>query len=1019
MTAMSETRDLTPAFHMDRRQFIKTTGAVGAALTLGRSVLTSAAVETVNYGNPDPPETEPGVRIVRSVCLMCHSACGIQGKVVDGTLVKVDGNPYHPNAALPHERLPYTTPPEQADLVRGHNCVKSQAAVQTVYDPYRLRNPLKRVGPRGSGQWQEISWKQALDEIADKLRPYYQPGVPIDPAFPEFGDLPNKVLFSAGRIEHGQKEFTDRIWKNGFGTVNYRHDHTSICEVSHHTGGDLMTDFKAHHFKPDILNADYLIWFGTRPLEAGFPMQTLTGMITDFLARGGRMVTVDPVLSNTAARSHRWIPIKPGTDAAFALGMARWMIDNDRFDRNFLTNTKPNVNGEKSYSDATFLVDESTGTFLRDPSGEPLVWNGGQPWPASLAPGSKGELDPGVVSVNGTTARTVWSRLVERVREKTLDEYAAICGIDVRLIEETAREFAAAGKKGVANPYRGPVKHTNGAYNLFAIHLLNILNGNFDWKGGNSKGGSHFGEMGGKAPGQVNLKTVVGGLTPSGVPISRHGKHYETDAPNLFARDGYPARRPWFPFNKRWCYQEILPSIKDGYPYPVEAVILYWNDLLYSTPAARAEGERILADENKIKLLVAFDILIGETSKWADYILPDTTWLERFSTPHVSPAILTKTSGFRQPLVGEFIEETIDGKTRRFYVSPLSQGNVARDFWLGTDEATGPQLMEDIMIALGGRLGLPGIGAGAFDLTGAAPGYDWRSGLYSAWDWYLNILNNLSIHSGVPVEEILAKGGVFEPTSGDPSDPAVAYDGDYLRHRFENLIHIYIEPLATTRDSMTGQFYDPLPKYEPIRDVLDRPVTASPEFDLHVVTYRYAYHAQARTIANPWLQGLRPENAIEMNAADGEARGLRTGDLVRVESPTGAVAIGRVRLTEGIRPGVIGVPHSFGHWEMGSNGSNTIDGQPVAHDPARGRGIAINPLLMTDPYLGDVCLQDKIGGSASFYDTRVRVVPAGGTALAGAAAGAAGSRRPEPLRGRTAPPDIRRNLREKRMHGRR
>ncbi|RMF71981.1 MAG: hypothetical protein D6738_12615 [Acidobacteria bacterium] len=801
------------------------------------------------------------------------------------------------------------------------------------------------------------------------------------------------MLFSAGRIEHGQKEFTDRIWKNGFGTVNYRHDHTSICELSHHTGIDLMTDFKAHHFKPDILNAEYLIWFGTRPLEAGFPMQTLTGMITSFLARGGKMVTVDPVLSNTAARSHRWVPIKPGTDAAFALGMARWMIDTDSYDRNFLTNTAANVNGEKTYSDACFLVDEATGAFVRDGSGEPMVWSGGQAWPAGSAPGSKGELDPGTVTVNGVQARTVWSRLVERVREKTLDEYAAICGVDVQMIIDTAREFAAAGKKAVANPYRGPVKHTNGVYNLFAIHLLNILVGNFDWKGGNSKGGSHFSETGGKAPGQVAIKTVVGGLSPSGVPVTRFGKHYETDAPNLFARDGYPAKRPWFPFNTRWNYQEILPSIKDGYPYQVEAVILYWNDMLYSTPAARAEGERILADESKIKLLVAFDILIGETSKWADYILPDTTWLERWSTPHVSPAILTKTSGFRQPLVGSIIEETIDGKPRKFYVSPLSQGNVARDYWLGTEEATGPQLMEDIMIALGARLGIPGVGAGAFDLSGAAPNYDWRSGLYSAWDWYLNILNNLSVETGVPVDEIIAKGGVFAPVNGDPSDPSASYDGDYIKSKFAKLIHMYIEPLATTRDSMTGEFYDPLPKVEPVRDALDRPIVEPPGFDLHAITYRYVYHAQARTIANPWLQGLRPENAIEMNAGDGRARGLRSGDLVRIEGPNGAFAVGRVRLTEGMRPGVVGIPHSYGHWEMGSNGNHTIDGQPVPHDPARGRGVVLNPLLMLDPYLQDVCLQDKIGGSASFYDTPVRVIPLGGGAFAGAAASGAASGR--------------------------
>ncbi|NIO09776.1 MAG: molybdopterin-dependent oxidoreductase, partial [Deltaproteobacteria bacterium] len=134
----------------------------------------------------------------------------------------------------PDERLPYSTPYEEGRLVPGRNCVKSQAATQTLYDPYLLRNPLKRVGPRGSGQWQEITWKQALDEIAVKLAPYYDPNTSINQAFPEFGKVSNQIVFSAGRIEHGQKEYTDRIFKNGIGTANYRHDHTSICELSHH-----------------------------------------------------------------------------------------------------------------------------------------------------------------------------------------------------------------------------------------------------------------------------------------------------------------------------------------------------------------------------------------------------------------------------------------------------------------------------------------------------------------------------------------------------------------------------------------------------------------------------------------------------------------------------------------------------------------------------------------------------------------------------------------------------------------
>lgn len=955
-----------------RRDFIKGSTVALASLSLGPKFFRKvqpASASIKNFVNPDPVETDASVDIIHSVCLMCHSACGIRGKVKDGILLKVDGNPYHPNCMEPDERLPYSTPYNEARLVPGRNCVKSQAAPQTLYDPYLLRNPLKRVGPRGSGQWKEISWEQALDEIAAKLAPYCDPHNDIDSSFPEFGKVSNQIVFSAGRIEHGQKEFTDRIFKNGFGTANYRHDHTSICELSHHTGLDLVSDFKKHHWKPDILHSKYLIWFGTSPLEAGFPMQSLARKIAMFLKKGGRMVTVDPRYSNTAAKSHRWVPIKPGTDAAFALGMQRYIIENRLYDENFLTNTKAEVNGELSYTDATFLVREDNGEFMQDGAGKNMVWNSGLAYTVDAAPSFKGELDPGVVVVSGVPCRTVWSLYVEQVKKKTVDEYARICGISPSYIIDTAIEFTAAGKRAVANPYRGTVQHTNGVHAVMAVAALNALVGNYDWKGGNSVGGGHYHEMGDKVAGQVSLKKVPGGFSPSGVPISRHGKSYEKEAPNLFARDGYPAKRPWTPLNTRWNYQEILPSIADGYPYPIKALILYWNNILYSTPAAKEVGAQILQDESKIPILIAFDILMGETSKYADYILPDTTWLERFSTPHVSPAIVTTTSGFRQPLVGTFQKAFVGNKERSFYVSPRATGNVAKDFWTGTNEASGPQLLEDILIALGGRLGIPGMGSLAFDTSGAAPGYDWRTGLFSATDWYQNILNNLAIEAGVTVDEILKKGGAFAPINGIPSDEAESYSGNFIRKAYKGIHHFYVEKLKTTKDSMTGKVYNPLPAYIPIQDSLGKNINVSKSFfPFELITYKNVYHAQARTICNPWLQLIKPVNFLDMNRQDARALGLETGDMVRIINPDGVTAEGMVFVTDGIRPGVVAICHSYGHWEMGSSPVNG-----GTYDPARGLGIACSPLNMLDPKLGSVCLQDTIGGSASFYDTRVRL----------------------------------------------
>ncbi|MGQ9495773.1 MAG: molybdopterin-dependent oxidoreductase [Thermoanaerobaculaceae bacterium] len=640
---------------INRRHFLQMAAAAAAAATVAPPFLIGREVETATYGHSDPLETETGVETTFSMCLMCHSRCGIMAKVKDGVLLKVDGSPYHPNCLDPEDRLPYSTPVEEAKLVRGKNCAKSQAYPTLIYDPQRVLTPLKRVGAQGSGQWQAISWKQALDEIAAHLATIRDTETLIDPNFPEFGPVANKLVLSFGRWQHGQKEFTDRLFGSGFGTVNYRHDHTSICEVSHHTAFNLMTDYKKNHFKPDLDKAEYVIWFGASALEANFPMQTLARKVANFLKRGGRMVTVDPRLSKTAGKSHRWVPIRPGTDAAFALGMARWIIENRRYDENFLTNTKADVNGEKSYTDATFLVRLTDGSFARDVNGKNLVVQGGEIFPADGAPGFKGELDPGVVTVNDVPCRTAWALYVDRVMEKTLEEYAEICDVPVEYIVDTAREFTSYGKKAVANPYRGVVKHTNGVHNALAIGTLNMLVGNFDWAGGNAAGGGNYNFKGG-IPDTVNISKVVGGVTPKGIPLSRHSKRYDKDAPNLFARDGFPAKRPWTPFNKDWLYHDLLPSIADGYPYPIDTLITYWNALPYATPAQREIFERTVADTEKIKLFVAFDVVIAETSRWADYILPDSTSLERWGRPdNGSPAVTTKVGNFRKPVVGSYI----------------------------------------------------------------------------------------------------------------------------------------------------------------------------------------------------------------------------------------------------------------------------------------------------------------------------------------------------------------------------
>jgi len=953
---------------LSRRAFLKASGALGAFIAL-ESFVPRVFAQKGTPSVADLVDSDPRVRMVRSTCLSCHSNCGIQAKVVDGRLLKIYGNPYHPNCMEDNERIPYETDPAKVVAV-GRICPKGEAGINALYDPLRIKQPLKRVGPRGSGQWQAISWDQAITEIVeggdlfgeghvDGLRAIRDLETPIDPNVPEFGPRANQLVFMCGRNEHGQKEFTDRFFQYCYGTINYRNDHTSICETSHHVGYSLTFpagDYSygaggKNHFKPDILNSKYIIFFGTSPLEAGFPMQALSRKLGLAREKGLKLVIVDPRFTNSAARADQWIPIKPGTDAAFALGMMRWMIDNKKYDAAYLSAT--NADGAKAagdhttWTDATVLVRldtrgklEAKDAGLTPPDDKQpyfVVMVGGRPELQVKAGQADLEYSG---QVNGVQVKTVFTLLKERVMEKTVAGYAAICGVEPSVIEGAAADFAAAGKRSCADCYRGAVQHTNGTYTARAIAALNLLVGNLDWKGGTSFGGGHWHEMGGKEGNPYKDPNKMGTqVKAKGVPIDRHKVKYEDSTE--FKKNGYPAKRPWFPLALNYNWQELIPSIAQGYPYPIKALINYYGSLPYTTPAARDVAVATLKDTKKVPLLVSIDVTMGELSALADYILPDTTYLERWSEEHVSPAILTATSGVRQPVVG-----TVDPKTGAY--TPIFPQT---------------KMMEDILIAIGLKLGLPGIGQDAF-----GPG----DHLYHAWDWHRHLIANLAMEGeGVlpgksETEQsayLLARGGRFE-------NPDKAYKGDHLAHAYKNEAWFYNHHLAQTKDSMTGQPYDGLPKYEPIKDIKGKEVRDE-GYDFTLITHKPVFHTQSRTATYPWLMMLMPKNYVEINAADAAKLGLRTGDLVKVTSPTGSLTI-KAKVSQHIRPGVVDIPNSYGHWEIFSK-AHTVDGKATGSDPGRGAGASPNPIMRLDPVLGDVSLQDPIGGSCSYYDTRVKL----------------------------------------------
>jgi anaerobic selenocysteine-containing dehydrogenase len=968
--------------------------ATARAATAGPALLTGENL-------PDALETADD--IIYSVCQMCHSRCGIRAKVQEGMLVKIDGNPYHPNNRdvdenFEPDRLAYDTPSEDALKELGRVCLKGQAGVQTVYDPFRIQHPLKRVGPRNSGQWETVSWEQAFAEIAakiDELIPPSERDQLIDPSIPELGPKRNQLAFAPGRSV--EKEMSERIWKHGWGTVNYGLSHTSVCESTRHVANELITwdpkgsknsmgAGRTEGWQIDILGAEYIIIFGANPLEADFPMVGMARNLMEFKRKGGRYVSVDPRFNNTAAQAHQWVPIIPGMDAALAMGMISWIIENSAYDLGYLEN--PNqaaaaADGEPTWSDASYLVgtftdgegnefqryitaleagiagrQNSNGIAVMDE--DYVVWSDG-------ALRGHNEVDsavlevPLVLEITGVEmpveAKTAFTLLKESATSMTRSDYASICDVTVATMEALAAEFVSHGKKAVAMTYRGPIKHTNGLHNQLAIQHLNTLIGNYDWKGGCTQGAGGWSQK----SGVVSLSRVAGDPGDAGLRIDRAKTFYnEREAPNLFT--GYPAKRPWFPFGTHGNYQEVIPSIQDEYPYPIKVLITFWNAWPYSVPALRKVWEETVADESKLPLLVSISPVIGEVAAWADYVLPDTVYLEKFSVPGI-PWRVNKGTAFQRPVVGAF-----DGKP--IGVSP-AEGGVGNTIPVDATNDYTPALPDtkavlDIHIGLAKALGLPGVGEDALlDGDGNSVG-----ALHNGWDWAKAMLENIAEnaqdkHPGLTIEEILSKGGVFD-------NPGDEYTGDHLSYRYGNIIRSFADPIARTRDSVTGEYYSGVAQYKPVAHS-DGSEVSDREHPYRLITYKTVHHGQARTNVNPWLMLMMPENFVEISAIDATDLEVETGDRVRVSSVSNREGIvGKARVTQGLKPGVVAISHHYGHWEQHSR-PHIIDGVPSGHDPSRGAGVQPTQIMRTDNVYSNVSLQEPVGASCSFYDTSVSV----------------------------------------------
>lgn len=1025
---------------------------VGAVGTMFKDGFEDPFLEPVAHGTGPSDDAYGPEDVIYSMCMQCNTFCTIKVRLTDAgksgatSLVrKIAGNPYSPLTTQPVGPIPYETAP--ADAVRGIGdmpresksrsggiaCLKGQAGIQIVHDAKRVTQPLKRVGERGSGRWQTITWEQALAEVLDGAEDLGTAGLRswwayapqeavlgdwekvkagrlsqdkfearwgdrlVDPARPELGPKANQMAIIGGdRMDLIGK----RMGLQGFGSIN-QFNHGGICGVTGVIANAVSHPTTGHkRMYADIDYVDYLIVWGTEPLTAQKGPTWLAPRIGAARERGMKMCVIDPRMSKTAEKADLWVPVRPGHDAALAFAIARWIVDNERYDERYLRAPGARAAeaiGEPTWSDATHLVkveDPARGKLTMVDLGKAEVEIGpdGKPVEAERAVLVDGTVRPAgavagladldVDTVVSTPAgpvrvKSVFRLLVDRLHEREIAEYAEEAGTDADVVAEIGRDFTRHGKRAAVMSYRGAAMHTNGFDTVRAIGYLNFLIGNHDWKGGHITGSSRYEP----ATGRYDLAAVAEPNMAWGVPITREKVKYESTS--FFATDGYPAKRPWFPVPGNLCH-EVLPSADAGYPYSLNALFLHRHSPLNSQPGAHRLAE-VMKKTDKVKLIVSFDVTMGDSSAYADYVLPDLTYLERFSQESVYPS-------------------------QQFQVTQLGQPT--------TRAFAGPRPVEQFYLELMTAMDLPGVGKDAF---GKGAHFE------SVEDYWLKMAANVAYaeppvpdadaeelrvftearrralgdtfdedrwRSAVTPEEwakvvyVLNRGGRFD---GQAADHADGYEGEWLRHRYAGECTFYNPKIAGLKDSLTGEPFDGLAGVRAPHTSADE--ARAQGRPLQFVTWKARQMGTHRTIAAAWLREVRPSNFVWVNSVDARPRGIETGDRVRLTSSSG-VAEGVAMVVESIRPGVVGADAAFGHRGYGAT-SYEVDGAPVApparygHEESarqvepgheergyagsRSEGFAVNVLLDDGEHEGGGGRVDPVGGGAAQLDTWVEM----------------------------------------------
>lgn len=499
---------------LSRRRFLKLTGfTVGAAAAAGAL---SPLVKGAKKVNEKSGKAEKGIKKIPTYCSMCFWKCSAIAYVRDGQLWKIEGNPEDP-------------------LSNGRLCPRGTGGIGAHYDPDRLRAPLIRKSERGKEKWFEVTWDEALEYVANKMRKIKD----------EHG--PEAIGFFSHGIGGG---FFKHLLK-AYGTNNIAAPSFDQCLGPRDIGFELtFGDVVGGPERTDIENSRCLVLIGTHLGENMHNTQ-----VQEFaraIEKGATIIVVDPRLSTAASKAKYYLPIKPGTDLALLLAWINVLISENLYDKEYIN---------------------------------------------KYAFG--------------------FEQLKAEVQQYTPEWAYPITGIEPPLIRTTAMEMAGNRPNTLVHPGRHSTWYGDDTQRARALAILNALLGSWGRKGG------------------LTNQDVFD--IPS-YPYPPYPKPKKENADN-------PGRK--YPFGGAEGYTTGLRDATiTGKPYPIKGWFVYGTNLIYSLPNTE---ETIKAIQN-LDLLVVIDVIPSEIAGWADVVLPEAVYLERYDELF-APYFKQPFVSLRQPVV--------------------------------------------------------------------------------------------------------------------------------------------------------------------------------------------------------------------------------------------------------------------------------------------------------------------------------------------------------------------------------